>query len=329
MQAVHAPSHFVSITWRHIRETDLRDCLEIPPGHLSPRIAGRTAAFQTWRRMLRDPFFVAVAFESDPPIKGHRLIAFGASAFVAASFVDAELSEPRPGTNDRLIARVSAGEPVLLTRSEIAQANATAGADVVILSGSWREDIMSPEESLETHIVLPLAFTEIHTGYRLHRILWETTTQHEIDFARQSGVYRPVRTCPEAGCELHLMTREIASAVPASLANAMFRFQEPMLGLRESDQALLAAALNGATDEELCDDLGLAMPAVKARWRSAFARIGAARPDLTADKTERSGRGLQKRHRVLAWIRNHPEELRPYAWNGRPGKGGPHRKVLP
>jgi hypothetical protein len=74
------------------------------------------------------------------------------------------------------------------------------------------------------------------------------------------------------------------------------------------------AGLKGLTDSELADELEISFSAVKARWRSTFARIADSMPSLVTDTSDREGRGLQKRHRVLSYVRNHMEELRPYDW---------------
>jgi hypothetical protein len=37
-------------------------------------------------------------------------------------------------------------------------------------------------------------------------------------------------------------------------------------------------------------------------------------PDLVRDVVNHEGRGTQKRHRVLDYVRSHPEELRPFDW---------------
>ena len=83
--------------------------------------------------------------------------------------------------------------------------------------------------------------------------------------------------------------------------------------LRDADQELLLAALDGLTDNELSQVLGLKLPALKKRWASLFERVRRVRPDLVphpeSDAVET--RGPQKRHRLLAYLRDHPEELRP------------------
>jgi hypothetical protein len=302
------------MSWRPIIGSDLLACLELRPAHRGDAVVGWDAAFGVWKSWLRDPFFIAVVFESDPPIRGHRMIAFGASAFVSADFMETEIANPQPDINSRIVASEHSGRSVLLTRDEIARANAGAGVDIVILCGSWREEILNTAESAEVQTLLPSSYTELHAGFRIRRILWETAHPAEERFARQSGVYRAVGEFPKQGRLLNLMSASTAVTVPGSLGNVMCKYSDPMLRLRESDQQLLLAAQNGATDVELTDKLGLTLTAVKARWRSAFARISVAKADLTQDAANGESRGLQKRHRVLAYVREHPEELRPYAW---------------
>jgi hypothetical protein len=83
-----------------------------------------------------------------------------------------------------------------------------------------------------------------------------------------------------------------------------------VLHLTTSEQALLNAALAGATDADLATSLGVSLSAIKARWRSIFARFAELAPDY--ESAERDGRGPQKRHHVLRYLRDHPEELRPF-----------------
>lgn len=68
----------------------------------------------------------------------------------------------------------------------------------------------------------------------------------------------------------------------------------------------------GAIDAELAAELGVTFAAVKARWRSVFEQLEAAMPGWVNSVNESEGRGPQKRHRVLAYVRKHPEELQPY-----------------
>jgi hypothetical protein len=276
-------------------------------------LVGPDAALVVWAHLQRDPYFVSAVFEADPPIRGHRLVGFGASVFVSAAFMDAEIATPVADINSRVIASIHTGRSVVLNRAQIGRANAGEGLDVVIPFGIWRHEVMTPDENVEVRTALPMAFTELNAGYQLRRILWETACEPQEQFARLSGVYRAIGVFRESGRVLNLTDRGDAPNIPASLANVMFRYAPPVLGLGEADQELLIAAQRGATDAELADTLGLTIPAVKARWRSALARIAETRPGLLGDATDRPVRGAQKRHRVLAYVREHPQELRPYA----------------
>lgn len=304
----------MAITWRPATCIDIEPGLRIQLKNRGDALVGSEAAVESWKRLFRDPFSSMVVLESSPSIRGHRLVGFGAAVIVSPSFADAAIADPRPDINSRIIASIHSGQPVLATRSELARANAEQGIDIVVLSGVWRDDILTPAERQEVKTLLASSFTEVHAGYRIRRILCETADELESQFLARSIVYKAVAEFPEVGRVLYVMTRESVKAVPGSLGNVLFNFREPVLRLRDSDQEMLLAALRGATDSELATELGLTLSAVKARWRSTFTRIAAAMPGLVSDVGDDECRGSQKRHIVLAYVRNHPEELRPYDW---------------
>lgn len=57
--------------------------------------------------------------------------------------------------------------------------------------------------------------------------------------------------------------------------------------------------------------LFVSVPAIKRRCENIFERVAAVRPDLCPADGDGT-RGIQKRQRVLTYIRNHPEQLRPF-----------------
>ena len=64
------------------------------------------------------------------------------------------------------------------------------------------------------------------------------------------------------------------------------------------------------------------LSAVKKAWSSVYDRVADHLPDsILAVETEEErppgDRGKQKKQRLLVYLREHPEELRPYAWKGR------------
>jgi len=304
--------------WRPITGADLITCLEIQPACLGDQLVGRTTALRVWKELLDDPSFLANVIESERPLAGHRIVACGMGVFVTKAFADREINSPRAGLNSRIIAGIASGESVVLNRAQIASGNATEGIDFVNMYGAWRERIMNSEQLAEVQALLGTSFVEHFTGYRFNRVLKEATGKSGIALARATGTYRLIAEFKESESALVVATRESVVTAPYSVAAKMYRYKPPVLRLRPAEQKLLAAALSGKTDAELSMDLGLSIEAIKKRWMSIFARVDEFKPEiLSTVGAESEGRGPQKRHRVVAYVRNHPEELRPFSWEKR------------
>ena len=304
--------------WRPIRETDLLNCLEVQPACLGDQIVGRRSALRVWKGFLSDPSFLATVIESEVPVAGQRMVGCGLGVFVNRAFADREIACPEPGLNSRIIASVAEGKPVSLSRSEIAAGNAGKGLDFVTMYGTWREGVLNRDQLAEVHTLLGTSFVEHYAGYRFHRVLKEAIGASSIALARATGTYRLIAEFQAAGSALAVVTRESALAAPYSVGAALYRYKAPILRLRPAEQELLIAALSGKTDAELSVDLGLSVEATKKRWLSIFARVDQFKPEILVQTgADGEKRGLQKRHRVLAYIRAHPEELRPFSWDAK------------
>jgi len=299
------------VRWRRIKGAEVVECLSIEPRQIGDFVVGREKALQIWRELADHSSFFAVAVEADPPFGSQRLVGFGAACFVQPEFTDETIRNPRPRIQDRFIASFASPNPVILRRDELARQNASVGVDVIQLYAIVVESLPMPQ-MLETQLALGAAFYEVTRGYRLHTVFAEVFTELGKQYARSVG--GAVVEFPETGALLSYGTRETAERNPGSAAALFAQYSEPVLGLRETDQDLLLAALDGATDEALGPALGLSLSTVKARWRSLLARIEHAKPEWSAPDGNGAARGPQRRHRVLAYCREHPEELRPYDW---------------
>src|SRR5438270_6541038 len=136
----------MAITWRPASCMDIEPSLLIQPKTRGDALVDAGAAVDSWRRLLRYPFATATVLEASPVIRAYRLIGFGASVVVSSSFADAEIANPKPDINSRVIASIHSGRPVLASRSEVARANAGQGVDVVVLCGIWRDEILNLAE---------------------------------------------------------------------------------------------------------------------------------------------------------------------------------------
>ena len=304
--------------WRPLSKDDLSDCLALQPACVGDEIVGRSRALRVWKALLDNPSFHGNVIESERAIAGHKVVGCGMGLFVSRAFADLEITSPRPGLNSRIIAAVASNDPVVLTRAQIGAANAADGVDFVNLYGTWRDGVMNADQLAEVQSLLGTSFVEHFAGYRFNRVLKEAIGHSRIALARVTGTYRLVAEFPESDSALVVATRESVLGAPYSVAAKMYRYQGPVLRLRPAEQRLLAAALDGKTDAELSSDLGLSVEAIKKGWRSIFDRVSEFKPEILSeppgDGEDRDGRGRQKRHRVVAYIRTHPEELRPFSW---------------
>lgn len=312
--------------WRALREEDLTACLSVDPARIGAESVGYNRAIEVWRDLMRSRSFHSAVIETDPPIAGYRIVSFGASVFVSRAFADDELSNPRPGLNARIIASVASGQPVVLSEAQLRAANTEGGLDLVILCPQWRRGILSAEEISEVQMLLASAFLQDHRGYRFNRLMAEAMDEIERKtYVEATGVWRIVsdfhgfysqqpNTTWNTGRSLAVITHQEAFLVPGSITAVLFHYREPILGLQEADQLLLTAALAGLTDEELAHSLNMRLPAVKKHWRALFERASK-RADLfpgMPDELEYPVRGRQKRQFILTYVREHPEELRPF-----------------
>jgi hypothetical protein len=277
---------------------------------------GRARAIQAWQHLLRSRSFISAVIESPQPLAGRRILGFGADVFVSRTFAEAEIDNPQPGLNGRIIASIDSGRSVVLSERELRSANTRGGLDSVILYGTWREDVLNPNVVSEVCASLALSFVKQHQGYRTNRLLTETVGVGERTLYEATHYWRLIRSfdeLPNISRALWIIRREDALAVTGSILAPLFLHREPMLQLRESHQRLLLAALDGLTDEELSLRLDLSLAGVKKRWISIFERTGDVKPDLfpNCSNNDSPQRGKQKRHHLLAYLRSHPEELRP------------------
>ncbi|HET9218613.1 MAG TPA: hypothetical protein VFR18_16635, partial [Terriglobia bacterium] len=226
-----------------------------------------------------------------------------------------EIQNPQPGLNSRIIAAAVSGASVVLNRAQIGAGNAGEGLDFVNMYGNWREGILNADQLSEVQGLLGTSFVEHFAGYRFNRVLKEAIGHSSIALARATGTYRVVAEFKSSDSALVVVSPESVVAAPYSVAAKMYRYQEPVLRFSPAEQSLLAAALSGKTDAELSAVLGLSIEAIKKRWMSIFDRVDEFKAEiLTRPEEDSDGRGPQKRHRVVAYVRSHPEELRPFAW---------------
>jgi DNA-binding CsgD family transcriptional regulator len=179
---------------------------------------------------------------------------------------------------------------------------------------------------MEVHIAIFSAFVEQHRGFQLKELIGQGVNLDSLEGTLRSGgmllgadgIYTEIIDKPltEVIVEPHYVgiTRELALGRFGTWIGSLFVYQPPQFGFRPSEQRLLLAALQGGTDEDIAETLKISLSAVKKTWRSIYDRVTPLCPGLIADKVaeeSNSERGKEKKQRMLAYLREHPEELRP------------------
>jgi hypothetical protein len=324
----------MTIRHRPMRRKDVRECVDIVAAHpiVGPRYGKSIADLRAvWSRLLaEDNFCSATVFEE---INGSRanLVGAGVSVFVSDEFLREAKKPPSFWIGPELAKRAAAGDhSSLLTAKQAREANSRDGLNLVIWQATVREQHMQRMEVWEAFMK---AGVEEHRGYRLKELLvaQAESVEHLLGLRHTGGFFwdgKNQRYGDLPDCDLHAIirephiagiTREIAQSRPlesiTSSIGSLFHYQPPLFGFSGSEQRLLLAALAGGTDEELSEELGVSLSTVKKTWRSTYDRVAACLPELIPSNSHPDGEGLKrgrdKKQRLVAYLREHPEELRP------------------
>jgi hypothetical protein len=318
------------LQYRPMQATDVARCVEIVAKNafLGPRYGDAIADLEkTWLSLLGRRAFTAVIFEE--PVQGgrRRLVGAGVSAFLSDSFLRDIKKPPLRWVGPEIVRRISLGDSPLLSDKEVAEANTRGGLNLFGWHGATSVEDASRADVL--NFVFG-SFIELHRGFLIKELLGQADSPEVLQSMRNSGgyFYDPqactfVPSMPGSADEVatrpHLMgsTRELALAGTWLSGSAMFSYQAPRFFFTRSEQRLLQAAMQGNTDTELSEQLGISASSVRRCWLSIYDRVAARAPEvlgLHAPVEYENGnmvRGKGKKNRLLAYLREHPEELRP------------------
>lgn len=309
---------------RQMQNKDVAECVEIIAAHpvIGPRYQGRVKPdlYQAWLRLLGSGAMKAVVFEESKGSQG-TIVSFGVSVIVTDDFIRELKTPPLFWIGPELAKRVLAGVSPVLSEKQIREGNSKGGLNLVVWESTPRSGF---DNRADIYHLMVASFIEIHRGF-----LWKemVTTQLEsaerMQWALNAGglLWNPsarrYEHCPEKQYprvirQPHIVgvTRDIESGRPGSWVGTLFDYQRPKCGFSQREQKLLLSALSGGTNNELSDQVGVSPATVKNSWRSIYNRVISGLPELFLEDTQ-AKRGKEKRRRLLAYLRDHPEELRP------------------
>jgi hypothetical protein len=310
-----------------MRPKDVAPCVEIVAQNpfIGPRYAGILPELRSvWLSLLGREAFRAYVYEDlqdSPP----RLVGVGCSAIVSDEFLCEAKTPPFFWIGAELTRRVGRGRSPLLSDKQVREANCNGGLNVTVWEGAVRIGDMHRIDVSNSFFG---TFIELHRGFLLKEIIGHGSTDETLAghpragylfVSKVDGKYTetPDKAPRELIHEPHLtgLSRELAPGRLGTWASTLFVYQPPRFGFSPGEQRLLVSALLGGTDEDLADELSISLSAVKKAWHSIYERVSVHDPELvprTALSEEGSSeRGKGKKQRLIAYMRDHPEELRP------------------
>lgn len=324
------PPPATNIRHRLMRTSDIGECVELVASHpVQGARYGKAIADlpAVWLRLLTCGIPNTSSVLEAKAGARSKIVGVGVSAFVSDDFMRQLKSPPSFWIGPELTKSVKRGDSPLLTERQIREANTRGGLNLAVWQGTiCKEEMQNPEMGP----AIMRAFIDVHQGYLLKELVGQAESLGQLEGIRLSGSkvwnftegrYSEFSESAEEVLRKHHfmgMTREIATGQPGSWggwAGMLFLYRQPRLGFRRSEQRLLLSALDGGTDAELSAEMGLSLTTVKKTWRGIYDRVAACIPDMipTDPRDEKAfpERGKAKKQRLIAYLREHPEELRP------------------
>ena len=275
-----------------------------------------------WEQCLRSGSLITVVLEDmesgKPSLQG-----FGVSVFVTDEFTYSCKMPSMRWIGPELVRCLVRRESAVLGPEEIRDANSSDGLNLA----SWAAILCPQKESDRTQVQVELmtAFMQEHSGFKLKEIIAQQNERIMMEVVSNSGGF--FWDCAQQRyLEAHNFDVEEVLQHPfilgatvetarqhLSWTTTLFQYSPPRMYPKPAEQKLLCAAIKGLKDEELSCELGVSLSFIKKTWSSIYIRAAEKLPELGLEIAAGSisQRGKEKKQRVLSYLREHPEELRP------------------
>ena len=292
--------------------------------------ATRALLPKLWRELLAEGWTESCLLEDLDRPPPARLLGFGLVVFLADDFLDAaRRPDAPPYVNRQIVDEWRAGRSPLLDQQAARRANSGRGVNLHTFHQSM---LGSSPHLCEPDMVDVMnktveAFLDMGRGYRIRETTIEVYGPSQLQWNLNGGFllrsdhanfYQDHPADPPPADErpyLLGLGRAEAEGTPGTTIGTMFAYAPPRIFFAPGEQDVLRQALLDLTDEEIAAELCLSLPTVRKRWNAIYGRTEATLSGLLPEeKTVLPGtyrRGQEKRRRLMAHLRTHPEELRP------------------
>jgi len=319
---------------RLLGHADLHEAQRLVPAWLPLPAAVRAAVPAIWTRLLGHPGFNGDVIEDLGRPPGQRIVGLGVAIALDERWARRLHDDPPPFAPAQLYAELMDGRFQPPGDKDLARLNARGEVSFLVLHYEQTLQDLANPDTLEILGVAMSLFRYAHAGYRL-RSLYQEAIGEQGAYLQSMGFRQRTARAQAGLSELYGLHRdEAARLLPGSPVRDAFQFTPPRFGFAASERRLLRLAVTQLTDEAIGDELGISGHGVKKLWRQVHQRAQDAMPHLFDDGVsgsgngaDSSGRGPEKRRVLLQYLRQHPEELRPY--HAAAAADGPARTPAP
>ena len=266
-----------------------------------------------------------------------RIVGYLDALFVTDGFIHWAFHDMPPFVNRNIMMRLPDGSSPLMTLDAIKENQATSGLNLLVTHWGW-EGGLTGGDILRVQERMAHEFLQQVRGYNIKEILIEVVGQEAYRMTQTAGydVRRTYGEDPDAppaslpDLRAFLLGASRGAAKAGTWISPCFVHTRPRLLLTPQDQALLSWQIRvGGTDRDYAQLQGVSLDAVKKQWERLDLRVSQPNSPLFSERKDgvqesrpargkngfvekRKGpRGEGKRHQVIQYVRNHPEELRP------------------
>ena len=262
-----------------------------------------------------------------------ELAAFGFGCFLCDALAERIFVEPFPFLSMHVLDALRQGRPeqVLLSYEELKKRQKMPPPRLDLFVPAWVQDNYELE-SEDTWQLLYEGYALLDnymSGLRLRSVVIEGRKVHApmlqaAGVARVIDLEEKVVHSPYAALMQDARYKPLVHGVhtvedfrnkPAGTpVGKMFLFREPVLDLSDGQKAVLELALEGYNDNDIARFLSITGNAVRMRWRGIYEKMQAVLPGIFREDgaEDETARGYEKRRQAVNYIREHPEEIRPW-----------------
>jgi len=197
-----------------------------------------------------------------------------------------------------------------LSPKDIGKINARGELHLMNFFGNFSDLDLSQLEMANFYEVSNHGYHFFHFGYA-YRALWaDVSAAHHVQELQNQGMQiLRVLTLPAGHTStLMCLTRDVAQANPYLRRSGFFFPPKPRFKFSLGEQALLELSMLDIPDDHIVASLHVSTDAIKKRWRSIYAKVDSADPELLTHMNS----GTEQRRALLSYMRMHLEEIRPY-----------------